>query len=161
MVGPDHSLTKVEIFPANLNGFFIGRFQTYKGVDLLVDVNRPESPGSFSLFMAPDGYDQYFDDLKAMMNSNDRIRYAGMLDQADLPQAFAEADYLVLPSLWHENTPITVLEAMQSKTPVIASNIAGVTDVIKDGVNGLLFPMGDRGALEKALQQAIDTPDQI
>ncbi|MCP5101692.1 MAG: glycosyltransferase family 4 protein, partial [Chloroflexi bacterium] len=62
---------------------------------------------------------------------------------------------------WHENSPLIVLDALQSHTPVISSDIGGVTDVVKHDVNGLLFPMGNVTALQQLLQRTIDEPQLV
>ena len=161
-VETDHPLTRTEHTPASQTRFlFIGRLQPYKGAHLLVEAfNNLASPkgATLTIYGTPGGYETYFNRLKAMMASNARIRFAGKIAPADLGQAFAEADFFVLPSTWHENSPLILLDALQSKTPVIASDIGGVTDVINHEVNGLLFPMGDKHALQQVMQRVIDQP---
>jgi len=60
-----------------------------------------------------------------------------------------------VPSLWWENSPLTVLEALAAGVPVVASRTGGVPEVVPEGA-GLLVPPGDVGALRTALQRAID-----
>lgn len=162
-VEPDHTLSKVQHLPASYTRFlFIGRFQPYKGAHLLIDAfNSLKSPNgaTLTIYGTPEnGYSSYFDGLKTMMNSNPRIYYRGQIAPSDLDQAFAEADYFVFPSTWHENSPLIILDALQSKTPIIGSQIGGITDIVKDGSNGLLFPMGDKSALQSLMQKVIDQP---
>ena len=140
---------------------FVGRFQPYKGAHLLVDAfnNLHEPQGAtLTLYGGPHGYESYYKNLKSRIATNDRIHFGGILAPTELKRAFAETDYFVLPSTWHENSPLILLDALQSQTPVIASDVGGVTDLIEDGINGLLFPMGDKQALQKAMQKAIDQP---
>ena len=92
------------------------------------------------------------------MARNGRIAFQGTIPPERLGEAFAVSDYFVLPSTWHENSPLILLDALQSKTPVIASEIGGVTDLVKHERNGLLFPMGDVEALRRTLQRVIDEP---
>ena len=49
---------------------------------------------------------------------------------------FRETDVLVLPSIWPENQPVSITEAMATKTPVIASDMGGIPELIEDGVSG-------------------------
>jgi glycosyltransferase involved in cell wall biosynthesis len=144
---------------------FIGRLQPYKGAHLLVEAfNNLDAANGATLTLygaAAGGYEAYFDQLNDMMSRNKRIRFRGRIPPERLGEAFAEADYFVLPSTWHENSPLILLDALQSKTPVIASNIGGVTDLVRDGINGMLFPMGDAGMLQKVMQQAIDQPELL
>jgi glycosyltransferase involved in cell wall biosynthesis len=160
-----HSLENIHHVPTHHTRFlFIGRLQPYKGAHLLIEAfNDLQSPreATLKIYGSPDGHEAYFRQLKTMMATNERVRFGGQIAPTELDRAFAEADYFVLPSIWHENSPLILLDALQSKTPVIASDIGGVTDLIKDGMNGLLFPMGDKRALQEVLQRAVDQPDLV
>lgn len=164
-VEPDHALTRITPVPApHMRFLFIGRLQPYKGTHLLLEAfnNLSSAKGAtLTIYGTADGYDAYYSQLQAMMAKNERVHFGGGIAPDELGRAFAEADYFVLPSTWHENSPLILLDALQSKTPVIASNIGGVIDVVEDGVNGLLFPMGDAQALQHVLQRAIDYPSLI
>lgn len=164
-VEPDHPLTQVKHSSAPHTRFlFIGRFQPYKGAHLLLAAfNNLAAPkgATLTLYGSADGYEDYYEQVKAMMAKNDRVFFRGRIPPEELHKAFAETDYFVIPSTWHENSPLIVLDALQSKTPVISSDIGGVTDMVKDRVNGLLFPMGDASALQQVLQHAIDQPSLV
>jgi glycosyltransferase involved in cell wall biosynthesis len=164
-VESDSPLAKVNHEPADHMRFlFIGRLQPYKGAHLLVDAfNQLTSPkdATLTIYGIRDGYDAYYEELIARIAKNNRIQFKGRIAAAELGNAIAEADYFVLPSTWHENSPLIVLDALQSRTPVIASEIGGVTDLVNDGVNGLLFPMGDVAGLAAVMQKAIDHPEFV
>lgn len=164
-VETDSPLAKVKHEMADHVRFlFIGRLQPYKGAHLLVEAfDRLVAPrnATLTIYGIRDGYDSYYDELIARISKNNRIQFKGRIAAEELGTAFAKADYFVLPSTWHENSPLIVLDALQSRTPVISSEIGGVTDLVKDGVNGLLFPMGDVDGLAAVMQQAIDHPEFI
>lgn len=164
-VETDHPLNEMDNKSApHVRFLFIGRFQPYKGAHLLVNAfnNLHEPKGAtLTLYGGPHGYESYFQDLKSRMATNYRIQFGGILAPTELKRAFAESDYFVLPSTWHENSPLILLDALQSNTPVIASDVGGITDLIKDGVNGYLFPMGDAHALQKVMQKVIDQPTLV
>jgi len=140
---------------------FLGRLQPYKGGHLVVEAfNRLANPQSATLtiYGAPDGHDDYFARLRQMMDANPDIHFAGLIPPTELASAFARADIFLLPSTWHENSPLILLDALQSKTPVIASDIGGVRGIVEHERNGLLFPMGDVETLQAQMQRVIDQP---
>lgn len=164
-IDPDHLLSFVTHEPADhIRFLFIGRFQPYKGLHLLLDAfnTLPNPEGAtLTVYGAADGHDDYYYSLIKKMDQNPRISFLGKIPPTDLADAFAEADFFLLPSTWHENSPLIVSDALQSKTPVISSNIGGVTDIVKHEQNGLLFPMGDVDALRATLQRTIDDPELV
>jgi glycosyltransferase involved in cell wall biosynthesis len=68
---------------------------------------------------------------------------------------------MVLPSVWFEGMPVSVLEAYGTGTPVIASRIGSLEEVIKDGVTGLLARPGDAADLADCLRWASDHPAEM
>ncbi len=74
--------------------------------------------------------------------------------RGDVPNLMASVDIFVLPSLW-EGLPQVLLEAMASRLPIVASDIAGVSPLIDDGDNGRLVPAGNAQMLADALLQLI------
>ena len=87
------------------------------------------------------------------------VRFAGFRNQSELPRFFQLADVFVLPSR-HEPWGLIVNEAMASGCPVIVSTDVGChADLITNGVEGWVFPVGDIGALAQALQQVFSTPE--
>jgi glycosyltransferase involved in cell wall biosynthesis len=80
----------------------------------------------------------------------ERVRFLGPLDRRRVVDLFRAADASVLSSSW-ENFPHTVVEALAAGTPVIATAIGGVAEVVRDGENGLLVPAGDSAALRDAI----------
>lgn len=85
-------------------------------------------------------------------------RHRGAYRRADMPRLVAEADWLVFPSEWWENAPLVINEAFQHGRPVIASDLGGAAELVHDGANGLLFPVGDARALAAAMRRAVEQP---
>ncbi len=78
--------------------------------------------------------------------------------QADLGPYYSAFDVLLLPSTVSEALPLVAMEAMQWGVPVIASRIGGIPEIVRHGVNGLLFPPGDERALAKSLERILRDP---
>jgi len=70
----------------------------------------------------------------------------------DTDRYLKRATLMVLPSLWGEGMPTSVLEAMVAELPIIATDVAGVGELIEDGRTGLLIPPNDSAALAKKIQ---------
>ena len=82
----------------------------------------------------------------------------GALPREQVLRLFADADASVLSSAW-ENFPHTVVESLAVGTPVIATRVGGVPEVVEDGVNGLLVPPGDVDALAGAIRRFAAEPE--
>ena len=85
-----------------------------------------------------------------------RLQFLG--HREDVPRLLAASDLLVLPSLY-EGLPNVVLEAMRFRKPVVATSAPGTTEVVEDGVTGLLVPLRDPPALTRAIQRILDEPE--
>jgi glycosyltransferase involved in cell wall biosynthesis len=68
-------------------------------------------------------------------------------------------DWVVVPSIWWENSPLVIQEAFLHGRPVICSDVGGMAEKVTDGVNGLHFPAGDPAGLARVLAQAAANPD--
>lgn len=89
------------------------------------------------------------------------VRFWGHLQNDRIEQVFAATDVLVLPSIWPENQPVSITEAMATRTPVIASRAGGIPELVEDGRTGYLFKTGDAGELAGKMRLFLDHPDQI
>ena len=82
----------------------------------------------------------------------DRVEFLGAQPRQRVVELFRAADATILSSSW-ENFPHTVVEALAVGTPVLAMEAGGVSEVVHDGVNGLLVPAGDTAALTEAVRR--------
>jgi glycosyltransferase involved in cell wall biosynthesis len=92
------------------------------------------------------------------------VRFTGNLDRGEVARALAAADVVAVPSVVDrggnvDGLPNVVLEALAAGRPVVASRVAGIPDVIEDGVNGLLVAEADPAALAAALRRLADEPE--
>ena len=88
----------------------------------------------------------------------ERVCFLGPLDRDGVLTLFRAADAALLTSSW-ENFPHTVVEALSVGTPVVATAVGGVPEVVSDGVNGLLVPPGDVRALAAAMRRVVADDD--
>lgn len=85
----------------------------------------------------------------------------GPLKREEVPAAFREIDLLVVPSTWYENMPLTLLEARATRTPVLATDLGGMRELVEDGVHGWRFPTGDSAALADHLERLLLHPEEL
>ena len=83
-----------------------------------------------------------------------RVRFLGAGTRDDVIRLFRGVDAALLTSAW-ENLPHTLLEALAVGTPVIATAVGGVPEVVHDGENGLLVPAGDVDAIAGAIERIV------
>lgn len=103
----------------------------------------------------------YIATLRTAAASDPRVELRGPYDAERAAQVFADMDVLVVPSLWYENTPFVVLEAFAAGVPVVASDLGGLTEVVRNGIDGRLFRAGDAEALGAVLQELAANPDSL
>ncbi len=96
---------------------------------------------------------------KALEGKNpERVRYLGNFPYQEIARIYAELDVLVIPSLWEENSPLVMLYALHTKTPVIASRVGGITELVAEGEAGRLFEVGQVEELTARLREFIQEP---
>jgi glycosyltransferase involved in cell wall biosynthesis len=142
---------------------FVGSLVWYKGADVLVEaMNQLEGTravlnvhGDFQ----PDK-DPHHARLRELARAGN-VHFRGRFDNARLSEVYSEIDVLVVPSVWFENSPITIHEAFLTRTPVVASDLGGMREFVRDGVDGLRFAVGDPAALARTLRRFLDEPDLI
>jgi phosphatidylinositol alpha-mannosyltransferase len=149
--------------PARLGGgtklLFVGRLHTRKGFPVAVQAFgrlAPDRP-DLRLVVAGDGRERpAVDRLSAPLRS--RVSMLGAIAHDDLPPIHAACDVFVAPNTGGESYGLVLTEAMAAGLPVIASDIAGFDEVVTSGVDGLLVPPGDPGALAEAVTRVLDEP---
>jgi len=127
---------------------YIGTVQKHKGVHVLIEAfNHIDDPSvELKIFGDPLIAPDYYAQMQSMAR-NPRIQFPGMFDNAEVGRILSGIDVLIVPSIWPENSPVTIHEAYLAKIPVIASRIGGIPGLVQDGANGFLFNPGDANDL--------------
>jgi len=116
---------------------FVGGTAKHKGITVLLEalekINEKEKFFEIYIYGSCDPNSIHFKRLKKLSFVKIKGKYA------NVKEPFSEIDVLIFPSICYENCPLTLREAMITGTPVIASNIGGIPEIIKDGINGFLF----------------------
>ncbi|HEX7623356.1 MAG TPA: lysylphosphatidylglycerol synthase domain-containing protein, partial [Anaeromyxobacteraceae bacterium] len=100
-------------------------------------------------------------ELEPLMMDGLGVRALGKVDEAEKRLELARADVLCAPSLGGESFGMVLTEAFAAGTPVVASDIAGYRDVVRNGVDGVLVPRGDATALAEALRELWLEPERL
>ena len=133
---------------------FFGRVSVEKGVNTLLksyqNIARP-------LKIVGDG--PLLDSLKDE-NNNKNIEFLGYKSGEELESLKKNASFIVVPSEWYENNPLSVLEAYSYGKPVIASNIGGIPEIVVEEKTGFLFESADTESLSSSLGKAINMSDE-
>ena len=135
---------------------FAGRITKQKALEVALDALV--TVDGVTLAIAGDGPE--LPDLRRRvveLGLDGRVRFLGPLNRDGVLTLFRAADASLLTSSW-ENFPHTVVEALAVGTPVIATAVGGVPELVRDGENGLLVPAGDWDALAAAIRRLIDEP---
>jgi glycosyltransferase involved in cell wall biosynthesis len=85
----------------------------------------------------------------------------GALPHAEVPALLARTDLLVVPSLWWENAPLVIQEALAARTPLLVADAGGMAELVEPEVDGWRFPLGDPAALAAALAGLLADPERL
>lgn len=128
---------------------FAGRLTAQKSLDVAFEALLPNE--NVSLFIAGEGDERArLEQRVAALGLASRVRFLGPEPRERVIELFRAVDASLLSSSW-ENFPHTVVEALATGTPVLATATGGVAEVVRDGVNGLLVPVGDSAGLGAAI----------
>jgi len=142
---------------------FVGRLASNKGLLTLLEgfapLARRQSPATLVLVGEDGGMAGAVDARVRELGLTGRVRRLGhVADESLLAAAYREARALVLPSDY-EAFGLVLVEAMAQGTPVIASNVGGIPEIVNDGRTGLLVPPASPQALAVAIERLWDDPE--
>jgi phosphatidylinositol alpha-mannosyltransferase len=141
---------------------FVGRLERRKGARLLVEafVEVKKARPAARLVLVGEGAERAACERALPDALRGDVEFLGRLEPAELARAMGEASVVAAPSLAGESFGIVLLEAMAAGRPVVASRIPGYAAVVRDGVEGVLVPPGDTGALARALTEVLASPER-
>lgn len=127
---------------------YVGRLSREKGVGVLLDA---VAGTGVPLRIVGEGPERVALEARAPGH----VAFLGGLSRGEVLREMANAEALVVPSLWYEGFPMVVVEAFARGTPVIASGIGGLAEVVTAGKTGALVPPGDAAALGKRIGEVL------
>jgi glycosyltransferase involved in cell wall biosynthesis len=134
---------------------FIGRLEHYKGAHILIEaMNRLPAHVPVRLLIAGSGTaPHYLKQLTTAWNGDKRIEFVGPVTREEVPDFLRRLDVLAVPSNYMETGPLVVLEAQVFGIPVMGADLGGISERIRDGVDGWLLPFQDSGAWAAAIRE--------
>lgn len=138
---------------------FVGRLAHVKGLPILFEALKQmgvRTPPTLKLRIVGDGPERTHLEALAAECEID-VTFTGFQTQDQVAEEMAACDFFVLPSL-AEGVPVVLMEAMASRKPVIATRVAGVSELVEHGKSGLLTHAGDPAGLVDAILDMCDAP---
>jgi glycosyltransferase involved in cell wall biosynthesis len=133
---------------------YIGRLSVEKGVETLL---QSLTIHKYNLVIIGEGFLR--DKVENFAGSNGNLSYLGRQDKDVVMRHLKKCKALILPSNWYEGFPMTILEAFSAGTPVIASCLGAMMEVVQDNVNGLHFEAGNANDLIHKIKQLESNAD--
>jgi glycosyltransferase involved in cell wall biosynthesis len=141
---------------------FVGRLAGVKGVPILLEAFRrlaPRFPVA-RLTLVGGGPDRdALERLAETLGVADRVSFEGYRTRDEVGAYLRDCDLFVLPS-FAEGVPVVLMEAMAARRAVVATRVAGVAELVEDGVSGLLVPPGDVDTLTAAIERLLADPSR-
>ncbi len=131
---------------------YVGRLSEEKGVRMLLDV---ASALPHTLYVAGTG--PLEEELRGKYASS-QIVFLGHLSSTEVVKLIKRAQTMVVPSIWYENNPLSVIESLCMGTPVIGAEVGGIPELVREG-DGRLFRMGDKEELATAIDSMMKDED--
>lgn len=136
--------------------FFLGRHEPRKGLEVLLAA-LPDLPADLRVWVGGDGPQTA--ELQARFGHDHRIEWLGRISDDERSARMRGCTVYCSPSVRGESFGMVLLEAMASGCALVASDLDGHRNVATDGVDALLAPVGDAGALAKALRRVLEDAD--
>jgi glycosyltransferase involved in cell wall biosynthesis len=139
---------------------FVGRLSPEKRVSTVLEAwKRLRLP--IPIVLIGGGPDQNQLEEQTALDGLTTVRFLGQVPRAQTLAAINNARFLVFSSEWYENFPVTIAESFACRTPVIASRMGAMKEIVSDGRTGLLFSPGDSEDLAQKVEWAWTHPDEM
>ena len=142
---------------------YLGRMADEKGVPLLMEAwDRVAASGGIGMPLVLAGAGPLSDTVEQWAQDRDDVSYLGLRDHDQSARLVADAAAVVAPSVWLETFGLVVVEAMAAGVPAVAAAHGAFTELIDDGVCGVLHEPGNAASLEASLRRvALDTEHNL
>lgn len=132
---------------------YVGQLEEHKGLRLLMGAWQKGAKANLGIV----GSGELEDELRAFAGREPSVTFFGRKSPSEVRALMSRARLLVVPSLCYENAPTVIMEALSLGTPIVASNIGGIPELVHDGEGTLVRP-GDMEALREAIRAELAKP---
>ena len=139
--GLNFRTTKVDI-----DFLYFGRLSREKGLFTLVNVFKLNGKNLKIIGSGP-----IEEDLRSLASNSSNIEFISHVSQVEILQFVARCRFVIVPSEWYENNPMSILESFSLGKPVIGAKIGGIPELIADSINGYLFESSSVAELSRAV----------
>lgn len=145
---------------------YFGQLNPFKGIKVLIDaVTRiPNDVWGDAILNVYGGNlehqpEEFQTNIKELFRlAGRRVRFRGSYKSHELPGLMRDVDWMIIPSTWWENSPVVIQEAFLHRRPIIASDIGGMAEKVRAGVDGLHFKVSNADSLAETMALAIRKP---
>lgn len=143
-------LSKVQnpSFAKSEHYIFVGRLSEVKGIRTLC---KAASTLPYKLIVVGGG--ELLDELRQQYSNCKNIEFLGQQQWTQFRPLLESARFMVLPSEWSENNPLTIIESQSLGTPILGARIGGIPELINENVNGMTFESGNVEDLKNKITQ--------
>lgn len=154
-----HNFIDVESFNIKTDdkgyALYFGRFSREKGIINLISAFTKLEKGV--LYIAGDGPER--DEVKKVIENNKlekRVKLLGFLNKKEMKEVIRNCKFVVVPSIWYENCPYSIIETLCIGKPVIGADIGGIPELVKDNENGFTYKYDDIDELSSKMKVLFD-----
>lgn len=137
---------------------YVGRVSKVKGIRTLC-----QAAAETGRQLVVIGGGELLEELRTLYKKYKNIEFKGQMPWEDFRPILERARFMVVPSEWSENNPLTIIEAQSVGTPVLGARIGGIPELIQENVNGMTFKSGDvedlKSKIQKMFEQKFDYED--
>lgn len=138
---------------------YMGQLTAHKGIDTLIEAIRLSTNCSFTIDIA--GRGDLEAKLEALASVDERVCFRGFVEGEQKNKLLSSADVLIFPSVWVENSPMSIAEAFCYGLPVVGSRIGAVPEFVQHDNNGLLFEAGNAASLATCMMELSNRGDKL
>jgi glycosyltransferase involved in cell wall biosynthesis len=159
--------------PRVLRVGFFGQISYLKGINVLLDAaailqDEAATPGAaaeiqFEIHGDASNQPAEFqaDFQQRIGQAGHNVHFHGAYDNQRVDQLMCAVDAVLVPSIWWENSPVVIQECLRNRRPIVCSNIGGMAEKVRHGVDGWHFPMGNAVALAALLKELAGKRDHL